>query len=201
MSPNLSAADKFQRALAEYSVWASRRGGALIEDRARKVRFGLYKRFRAIAKTPAELREEIAGLGYAIRRRAGGSGKSGAAGRTLDTESEIRARIRSLKFLSVSFLFREWRTAPAGRDRRYVARTREAATIGAAALRTASGRTAPYAQLTSLLEGAVEQNRQRRIVDAELNAQAADMAAYVARKHREQLQRAFRTTYAVAIRA
>lgn len=205
---DLSAIEEFERSFASYQVWAKKEQGPLIEDRGRKVRMELYKLFRGIAQSPAQLRAEIAGRGYAVRRRADESltalypaaAAVGAVPR-ISMEDEIRARVRSLRFLSVSFIIRGWRSATEGQSGRFSARTRAKQEIGSALVRTAKGETAPFVSLTSLLEGAVVQNRQRLLADQALFKQAADMAEYVRRKHVEKLAGLFREPFNAAISA
>lgn len=217
--PGADAMAEFNAAFARYLVWCKKDQGPAIEDRGQKVRLALYQQFRAVAKTPAQLRAEIAALGYAVKRRAlskediaaqrsafGLYGNHAGAklkwsDTVVDTETEIKARIKSLRFLSVSFLFRSWRSAQDGQSNRFVATSRAHKQIGSALVRTEEGNENPSVSLTSLLAGAVEQNRKRNIAGAVLRDQAADMAGYIARKHQEYLQKTFDRTYAVALGA
>ena len=203
-----AAMEEFQRAFARYQVWAGKEQGPLVEDRGRKVRLELFKLFKATAKTPAELRAEIASLGCAVRRRVDGklaaeypaAAAVGAVPR-VSTEEEVKARVRSLRFLSVSFIIKGWRSATEGQSGRFSARTRAQAEIGSALVRTAKGEAAPYVSLTSLLDGAVVQNRERMITDRALSNQAADMGRYIARKHQEKLSQLFRAPFNAAVSA
>lgn len=205
---DLSALDEFNRVFGSYVVWASKDQGPLIEDRGRKVRLELFKLFKGIARTPGQLRAEIASLGYSIRRRADGelakdypaAAAVGAVPR-ISTEEEIKARIRSLRFLSVSFLIKGWKAAADGQSGRFSARSRAQAEIGSALVRTAKGTAEPFVSLTSLLEGAVTQNRERGLADRALVNQASDMATYIARKHQEKLANLFRAPLQAAISA
>lgn len=176
---------EFQGALRDYALYTRREQGPLIEDRARKVRFELFRGFKAIAKTSTGLRAELASLGYRMRRR------KAADGGTVTPEQEIRLRVRSLRFLSVSFLIKGWQARDRGQQARFTAVNRAGVAIGGAYVDTAVGRETPFVSLTSLLSGVVEQNEQRDIVGAALSAQARDMAAYLQRKHDERLRKLF----------
>lgn len=189
LQPNTAALDEFNAQLARYLVWSRKGQGATIEDRARKIRFALYREFRAIAKSASALRAEIAGLDYAIERRADPS-----TGKPISTAAEIKARVSSLRFLSVSFLFATWKTSRQGQTGRFSATTRAQQRIGEAIVKTAPNRENPSVSLTSFLAGAIAQNRERHLVDNALRGQSADMGVYLKRKHDEHLRAAFGRT-------
>jgi hypothetical protein len=180
-----SGLDHFNASLARYALFSKKQQGPLIEDRARKLRFELFKHFKAIAKTGAELRAEIASLGFGIKRRKGDDGKP------VDTATEIKARVKSLRFLSVSFLMQAWRAKQQGQVGTFRARARSGTQIGIANVATEVGRENPFVSLTSLLEGAVKQDSEKRIVDRALVAQSRDMETYLERKHEEKLRQMF----------
>lgn len=188
-----SGLDEFNAALSRYLVWTSKGQGAAVEDRARKVRFELFKVFRKIAKTPQALREEISARGYDFTRRV-----NKVTGKAVSPETEVAHRIRSLRFLSVSWLFREWRTRRDGQRAQFSAVDRGQKAIGEAIVNTAEGTESPYVELTSFLQGVKEQNEQRKLVDQARRNQAQDMGVYIARKHQEWLQGAFSKSFAVS---
>ncbi len=208
MNTSTQPIDDFHAALGAYLVWTKKSQGAAIEDRSRKVRYELYRQFRRLAKSAGGLRAEVESLGYAIKRRVNGqlaaqypgAAAVGAVPR-VSVEDEIKARIRSLRYLSVSWLFPGWKGAANGQDARYSARNRAQAQIGGALLATAEGRESPYVMLTSFLQGVVTQDARRRITDSALTAQAADMQQYIARKHQEKLASLFRAPFTAVISA
>jgi len=173
----------FDKALQEYLRWNKRETGPLIENRAKKIQWELYRQFKAIAPSRDKIEQEAASRGYAIRRRMGPDGKR------LSVKKELALRKRSIGYLSVSWLFRAWRANREGQSRSFSARSRRNREIGEALVRTAKGKRRPYVRLTSFLEGVLKQNRQRNLVDKALRAQAADMNTYVRRKQREAMKR------------
>ena len=60
MTSDTTGLDQFHAALASYMVWTKKSQGATIEDRAKKVRYALYKEFRAISRMAGSLRAELA---------------------------------------------------------------------------------------------------------------------------------------------
>lgn len=184
----------FEQSFSDYLRFNKREQGPLIEDRGHKVRFALFKAFRDISPSAETIRHEAAARGWRLLRRPG------ADGEPLTPEREIRARIRSRRFLALSFILRDWKRPAEGRGQsgRFAARTRAATEIGSAIVRTAVGEESPRVALSSYLEGAVAQSRRRGIVATVLTEQAQDMAVYVRRKHAERLRdhfaREFRAT-------
>jgi hypothetical protein len=172
----------FQRTLQAYARYNRQELGPLIESRAQRMRYELYRQFRAIAPTKDKIEQDVAGRGYAIRRR------KGKDGRTLSVKQEIAARKRSIGWLGASWIFREWRRRRDGQSGNFRALSRGRAVIGASIVRTAKGERNPRVRLQSFLEGAMVQNRERSIVDKALAAQVADMRRYIARKQRERFQ-------------
>ena len=175
--------DQFDRALEEYLRYNRRETGPLIENRAKKIQWELYRSFKAIAPSRDKIEQEAAARGYAIRRRMGADGKR------LSVKRELALRKRSIGYLSVSYLFRAWRTNREGQNGSFSANSRRNKRIGEVLVRTSKGERKPMVKLTSFLQGVLIQNRQRRIVDKALNAQAADMKLYVQRKQQEALKR------------
>jgi len=174
---------QFDRALQEYLRWNKRETGPLIENRGKRVQWELYRQFKAIAPTKNKIEQEAASRGYAIRRRMGANGKR------LSVNQELALRKRSIGYLSVSYLFRAWRTNREGQSSQFSAKSRRNRQIGEALVRTAKGKRRPYVRLTSFLRGVMVQNRQRNLVDKALRAQAADMKTYVRGKQQEALKR------------
>lgn len=173
----------FQQALRAYARYNQRQLGPLIESRARRMRFALYRQFKAIAPSPQRIHTEAASRGYAIRRRKERSG------RTLTTDQELAARKRSRGWLSASWIHRQWVNRQSGQSGTFKALGRTGGTIGLAQVRTALGQPNPAVRLTSLLAGAAIQNQRRALVSAALHSQIADLRAYTARKQRQQLVR------------
>lgn len=171
----------FNRALSEYVRYNRRELGPLIESRGRAIRFELYRQFRAIAPDKARIESEAAARGFAIFRRKGKDGK------TLTTKQELAARKRSIGWLSLSWLYRQWRSRREGQSGNFPAKSRRGATIGKAIVRTAKGLRSPKVELVSQLEGAARQNVQRSLVSKAMQAQTADMRRYIARKQQERL--------------
>lgn len=180
-----SSLRNFDRAFKQYLRYNKRESGPLIENRAKRVQWELYRQFKAIAPTRDKIEQEVASRGYAIRRRMGPNGKR------LSVKKELALRKRSIRYLSVSYLFRAWRTNREGQSTQFSAKSRRNKEIGEAVVRTAKGKRRPFVKLTSFLEGVVVQNRQRRLVDKALRAQAADMKTYVRRKQQQAMQRTF----------
>jgi len=171
----------FQRVLREYTRHNRRELGPLIESRARRMRFELYRQFKAIAPSKERIEQEAQGRGYAIRRR------KGKDGRTLTTRQELAARKRSIGWLSASWIFREWKSKREGQTGFFKALSRARRAIGEAIVRTARGQRNPSVRLTSYLSGVMIQNQRRSLVSKALRAQMADMRRYIARKQQERL--------------
>lgn len=190
---NLSALDDFNAALSRYIVWYSRGQGAAVEHRAARIRLELYGLFRKIAKTPQQLIEEISALGYEFKRRL-----SPVTGKAVTPEGEVALRLRSLRYLAVSWIFKAWRLRRDGQRGAFTAVNRSQQTIGEAIVNTAEGTASPYVELTSFLQGVMVQNRQRNLMDQALRNQAEDMAVYIARKHAEWLQGNFAKNFNVS---
>lgn len=173
----------FDRALKEYLRYNKRETGSLIENRAKRVQWELYRQFKAIAPTRDKIEQEAAFRGYAIRRRMGPDGKR------LSVKKELALRKRSIRYLSVSYLFRAWRANRDGQNTQFSAKSRRNKQIGEALIRTAKGKRRPFVRITSFLEGVVAQNRKRNLVDKALRAQTADMKTYVRRKQQQAMKR------------
>lgn len=171
----------FHRVLREYAKHNKRDLGPMIESRARRLRFELYRQFKAIAPSKERIDQEAAGRGYAIRRRKSKSGK------TLTTKQEIAARKRSIGWLSASWIFREWKSKREGQAGFFKSLSRAKTAIGGAIVRTAKGQRRPSVRLTSYLSGVMIQNQRRTLVSKAMRAQVADMRSYIARKQKEQL--------------
>lgn len=180
MSDGLAA---FQRALQSYTRYNRRELGPLLEARARRAQFELFRQFKSIAPTKDKIETEAASRGYQIRRREGDDG------RKVSLKQELSLRRKSIGYLSVSFLIRAWKAQREGQNAAFSARTRKQAEIGKTVLRTAKGVSRPQVRIMSFLDGAATQNRRRALVDKALRAQATDMRTYVARKQREEFQR------------
>lgn len=180
---------KFQEALRSYLRYNRRELGPLIENRARRLQWELYRRFRNIAPTREKIDQDAAALGFRIRRAMGDDGKR------LSVKRELARRRRSIGWLSVSFLQRQWRARREGQSSAFAAVSRRKREIGRAIIRTAKGESHPRVRILSFLEGAAVQSRQRGIVDRALRAETNDMRTYVARKQREQAQRDLSGTF------
>jgi hypothetical protein len=175
--------EAFTRALQEYTRYNRRELGPLLEARARKVQFELYRQFRSIAPTKEKINAEAEALGYRVRRRKGEDGKS------VSLKTELTIRRKSIGWLSVSFLIREWKAQREGQNSSFSARSRKQAEIGKAVIRTSKATTDPSVRILSFLEGTAVQNSKRSLVDKALRAQTADMQTYIARKQREAFER------------
>ena len=186
MSRELEA---FQKALRAYARYNRRELGPLIENRARSLQWELYRRFRDIAPTREKIDQDAAALGFRIRRATGNNGKP------LSVKQELARRRRSIRWLSVSFLQRQWRANREGQSAAFAAVSRRKSEIGRSIIRTAKGESRPRVHILSYLEGAAVQSRQRGIVDRALRAQTGDMRGYIARKQREQAQRDLSGTF------
>ncbi|MDP0498678.1 MAG: hypothetical protein Q7P63_01135 [Verrucomicrobiota bacterium JB022] len=218
MSLNLQldskAAHQFQLVLTEYIAWNKRDIGPLLDARATRIRWEIYKRFRDLAPTKDELETDLKARGYRVkRRRRRGAGtkkrfvkirnkkireqfqKRRPSPTRLELEEEIALRQASIKFLSVGFLFREWKRAKDGQSGDFKATGKKfqggrSRTIGKADVNTSAGLADPRVIITSYLEGVVKQNQQRGIVDQVLAGEVADMQVYIRRKQ----EQAFRQT-------
>lgn len=176
------ALQEFNSALKEYLQYNRRELGPLIENRGRKVQWALFRQFKAIAPSGEKIERDAVSRGHRLKRRMGPDGKH------LSYKKELALRKRSIRYLSVSFLYRAWRLNREGQNSAFDATARRNRKIGEAVVRTARGQQSPSVRLTSLLEGAVIQNRQRSLVDKALRLQAADMKTYVQRKQSEKLE-------------
>jgi hypothetical protein len=191
---NLAA---FMAAFDQYRTWSKRALGPILEARGRALRWELWRQFKAIAKTARGLHTEIEDLGYRIRRRV-----DPATGKVPPNAGpEIARRIKSLRFLSVSFLYRAWRAAREGQEGRFASTSRASARIGEAIIRTRAGLDDPMVSLASFLTGVVIQNRAHGIGDRALRAQTADMLTYIARKQREDLAASLERVFTLSIAA
>ncbi len=170
----------FNRALGEYLRWNRREQGPLIEARAARLRFAIYRGFREIAPTPEKIEQEAAARGYQIHRGQTPDGKR----RTV--AQELAARRKSIRFLSVSWLYRTWKRNKEGQSVTAPAVSRTKRRIGQAIVRTAKGQSHPMVLLESFLEGVSVQNQQRGIVDQALRGEVGDMREYVRRKQLEK---------------
>lgn len=176
----------FQKALKSYMRYNQRSQGPLLENRARRIRFGLYRRFKAASKTKDQLESEIASLGYRIRRRKRGD-------KRLTIRQEIQARKSSLNYLAASFIFRNWRRSDKPRNANLEARGRRFR-LGLATIRTTGSN--PQIRLTSYLKGAAEINRRDRIDVETLRSEVRDMERYIARKHQQRQRQLFQKGFA-----
>jgi hypothetical protein len=170
----------FHRVLREYARHNRQDLGPLIESRAKRLRFELYRQFKAIAPSKERIENEVSSRGYRIRRRKSRSGK------TMSVKQEIAARKRSVAWLSASWLFREWRSKRDGQIGLFKALSRAKIAIGAAIVRTAKGQRRPRVRLTSYLSGVMIQNQKRALISKAMQAQVRDMRGYIARKQKEQ---------------
>jgi hypothetical protein len=177
----------FNKALAAYSRFNRRELGPLIENRVRRLRFELYRQFKAIAPSKERIEQEAAGRGNAIRRRKNRSGKR------MTLKQAIAARKRSIGWLSASWILRSWRSRRDGQNAFFKAYSRSRRQIGEAIVRTAKGQRRPRVRLSSFLKGAHIQNQERGLVQKAMRAQTADMRRYIARKQRERFVEAVRT--------
>lgn len=162
--------------LEEYLRWNKRAAGPLLESRARRLRYLVFKGFAEIAPTAERIEAEaraaiIAGKGL---RRAEG----------VTIEQEIRRRKRSRKYLASSFIFPAWKTAKNGQNASFTRQSKSGAITGRAVVKTAGSNASVL--IESLLKGAAIQDSQRRIVDKAVAGQIADMEAYIVRKQSEQ---------------
>ncbi len=176
---------EFNRSLQKYLQYNKRDLGPLIENRGRRIQWALYRQFRDIAPTPGKIMQDAKSRQYRIKRRKGKSGKK------LSLKQELAVRRRSVKWLSVSFLIRNWKAKREGQAAAYHAVSRKKWKIGKAILRTAKGKSNPSVRIESYLEGAAIQNAQRGIVNRVISGETADMETYVARKQQEAFKRQF----------
>ena len=172
----------FNQALKEYTKYNSRELGALVENRANRMRWELYKLFRDISPTREKLASELDSLGGRVKRRK-------VRGKRLTLEQEKRKRRGSLKYLSIGFMLREWRINKQGQNTKREQRNRLNRRIGEVIDRTARGIRRPYVRITNLLEGALKQNIERSLVDRALTKQTADMRRYIIRKQQQAQRR------------
>ena len=187
MSSPTAAFDQFQATLNEYVAWNKRELGTLLQQRAQKLRVEIFKRFRALRPDRQKLRSAlwvIAGRGEGLRLH-----DDPKTGRRRTRREEINARVKSVGFLSVSFLPKDWLRVRGGTNATFSARNNAGATIGMVVDRTGPGRIDPFVAIKSFLEGVAVQDEERGVVNAALAGQSADMATYIARKQAEQLAR------------
>ena len=175
--------DAFQRSLRAYLRWNQRETGPLIENRANRLRWTIYKAFKAIAPTRDQVDQEAASLDYQIKRGLTEDGKR----RTV--RQELAARKKSIRFLSVSWLFRAWKLAREGQRTRADSRSRHGQQIGAAKVNTGKGTRNPFVLIESYLEGVKTKDRERGIISAALRHETNDMKAYLRRKQVEAWNR------------
>ena len=176
----------FSRVLNEYLAYNKREQGPLLENRANRIRWGLYRKFRDLAQSPESLE---AYLQDRIRSGRGIWRGKTRGGKTRTIEQEIRARKRSVRYLSLSWLMSKWRASRTGQNATIGQRSRTGRRIGEIVLRTAQGSRNPQVELTSFLEGVVIQNREKGIVEEVLRDEVANMRTYISRKQKEQFRR------------
>ncbi|MEO0797167.1 MAG: hypothetical protein AAFX93_18595 [Verrucomicrobiota bacterium] len=177
--------EAFNKAFDNYLRWNKREQGPLINNRARRINWKINKRLQELAPSKGKIETDVTRQGYHIRR-----GKT-QSGKTRTVKQEITARKRSVKFLSVSFWFKEWRGGKQAKNANLKSRSRrqKAWELGRALLRVASGVRKPFAEIKSYLHGVSVQDRKHRVVDKVLRSEIDDMEAYVARKHQEKINR------------
>lgn len=163
-------------ALNEYLRWNKRAQGPLLESRAMRLRYALFKGFSDIAPTAERIEAE------AEAQLSSGKGLRRAKGTT--PTLEIRRRKRSRKFLAASFVYRGWKTAKDGQRRTFSQKSRTGRTTGRAVVNTQGGNASVL--IESLLRGAAIQDNKRRIVDRAVSNQIGDMENYIARKQQQQ---------------
>jgi len=176
---NLNA---FNKALKQYTKYNQRELGALVENRANRLRWELYKLFRDIAPSREKIDSDLDALGGRVKRRK-------VRGKRLTLDQERRKRRGSIKYLSIGFMLREWRVKRQGQNVKRDQLNRMNRRIGEVIDRTARGIRRPYVRITNLLEGAVKQNIERALVNKALTKQTADMRSYILRKQKQQQAR------------
>lgn len=179
---------RFNKVLSDYLTYNKREQGPLIENRANRLRWNIYRGFRAIAPSPQQLEHSIASKGYRIKRGVTAQGTR----RTI--AQEIAARKRSLKFLSVSWLYKQWKSNREGQSGSIKATSRTQQAIGQVLLKTSTGTTNPSVRLESFLRGVYVQNQQRRIVEKAIKEQNRDMQAYIRKKQLERWRKLVQKT-------
>lgn len=197
MSSPTAAFDQFQATLNEYVAWNKRELGTLLQSRAKRLRYEIFSRFKALRPDRQKLRAAlwvIAERGEGLRLH-----ENPKTGRLRTRRQEITARVKSVGFLSVSFLPKDWLRVSQGTNTTAAARSASGATIGMVVDRTAPGRIDPFVAIKSFLAGAEAQNEERGIVESALAGQSADMAAYIAKKQAAQLARSKPSTTTVTI--
>lgn len=172
----------FNQALSEYTQYNRRELGPLLENRANRMRWELYRQFRDIAPERSALDAELEALGGRVKRRE-------VNGKRLTLAQEKRKRRGSVKYLSAGFMLRTWRAQREGQNVRRDMRDRQNRKIGEVIDRTARGVARPSVELVNLLEGAAKQNAQRGLVNRALAKQTADMRRYIIRKQQQQQAR------------
>jgi hypothetical protein len=183
-SPGIDARNlnAFNAALAQYTKYNQRELGPLVENRANRMRWELYRLFRDIAPDRAKLDSELDALGGRVRRRE-------INGRRLTLAQEKRKRRSSIKYLSIGFMLRAWRAQREGQNIKRDQRDRTNRKIGEVIDRTSKGVRRPSVEITNLLEGAAKQNAQRGLVNRALANQTADMKKYIVRKQQQEQAR------------
>jgi hypothetical protein len=171
---------RFNKVLADYLTYNKREQGPLIENRANRLRWNIYRSFKAIAPTPQQLEDEAVSRGYQIKRGLTPKGKR----RTFT--QELAARKRSLRFLSVSWLYRGWKNTRDGQQTSLRSVSRSKKNIGQVVLNTSKGKSNPSVRLESFLKGVRVQNQQRGIVERNLKDEMNDMRKYIRRKQLER---------------
>jgi hypothetical protein len=161
--------------LDEYLKWNKRAAGPLIESRARRLRYSLFKEFADIAPTKERIEAEV-------RAAVAKAGVKRPEGTTI--EDEIKRRQKSRKYLASSFIFKGWKSAKDGQTGTFSQRSRGGRPTGRVIVNTRSNN--PSVLIESLLAGAGIQNDQRRIVDRAVAGQIADMETYIVRKQQDQ---------------
>ncbi len=171
--------ESFNKTLQEYLKWNDRELGPLLQNRAQRMRWELYKIFSSIAPTADEVSEEAVQRGYKTKRRMEG-------GRRVNFEREIKIRRSSVKYLSVAWMLRDWRMAKEGQNVKRDQINRRNRKIGEVIDRTAKGVRHPYVEITSLLRGAVRMNAKRGLITRALARQEADMREYIYKKQKQK---------------
>jgi len=173
----------FQNRLQEYLRYNKKETGVLLENRANRIRFAIFRGYAEQAPTPERIRAEAEASiasGKGLKRKIVG-------GKRLTREQEIRRRQRSRKYLASTFLVKGWRNSKTPRSATYLARSRQGADTGRAVIAT-QGRN-PRVKIQSFIRGAAEINAERRILDAAIQGEIRDMEQYILRKQQAAFKR------------
>jgi len=162
-----------RKALKRYMRVTSRGLGEVIDRQGVRLKWDLYREYKKIKPTKAEILSEAKSRDWRIKRKRGRTAMQ-----------EVRARQRNVGFLAKTLLFRGWRAKKGGQN----LSIRKTDVETTAIVRTKKTMR-PRITIESGVEGVVEQDKQKRIWNKAIKARAKDMMVYVNRRISQNTRR------------